>query len=121
MAYRTPPERSIDKRPPEAEDLTSDNGSEFWDADAIERSAVNPGRRRCDLYYAHPFSAFERGANENVNRLIRRFVPKGADIGKYTAAHIKEIEDRINDMPRAVLNGLSASQVKAKIDKGTAA
>jgi IS30 family transposase len=101
--------------------LTSDNGSEFWDAGAVERSAADPGRKRCELYYAHPFSAFERGANENVNRLIRRFVPKGADIGKYTAAHIKEIEDRINDMPRAVLGGLSANQAKAKIDKETAA
>jgi IS30 family transposase len=101
--------------------LTSDNGSEFWDADAIERSAANPGRKRCDLYYAHPFSAFERGANENVNRLIRRFIPKGADIGRYTAAHIKKIEDTINDMPRAILNGLSASQAKAKSNKEHAA
>ena len=101
--------------------LTSDNGSEFWDSDAIERSAANPGRKRCSLYYAHPFSASERGANENVNRLVRRFVPKGADIGKYSATQVKEIEDTINDMPRAVLGGMSANQAKAKVDRETAA
>lgn len=52
--------------------LTFDNGSEFWDPDVIETS-VSPGRaKRCTLYYAHPFSAFERGSNENNNRITRR-------------------------------------------------
>jgi len=95
--------------------LTGDNGSEFWDSEAIEQSALDPGRKRCAHYYAHPYSAFERGANENVNRLIRRFIPKGADIGKYTRAQIQAIEDTINDMPRAVLGGLSANQKKEEI------
>ena len=101
--------------------LTSDNGSEFWDADAIERSAKRNGANRCTLYYAHAYSAYERGANENANRLIRRFIPKGADIGRYTAARVKEIEDTINNMPRAILGGLSANEAKANITKEPAA
>ena len=85
----------------------------------FEMSAANPGQKRCSFYYAHPFSAFERGANENINRLVRRFIPKGSDIGKYSSAHIKEIEDKINNMPRAILGGLSANQAKEKINNKT--
>jgi len=97
--------------------LTSDNGSEFWDFDAIERSALNPRRKRCRHYYAHPYSAFERGSNENANRLIRRFIPKGSDIGHYTLARIQTLQDTINDMPRELLHGMSASEAKKNEQK----
>ena len=101
--------------------VTSDNGSEFWDSEAIEQSVTLPGTRRCLHFYAHPFRASERGSNENVNRIIRRFIPKGTDIGNYTATQIKEIEHKINAMPREILGGLSANQAKEKISNETAA
>ena len=95
--------------------VTSDNGSEFWDFEAIERSVLNTNTKRCSLFYAHPFSSYERGSNENSNRIIRRFIPKGTDIGKFTHKEIKEIQDKINNMQRQILNGFTAIQLKEKI------
>ncbi len=90
--------------------ITGDNGGELVNAAAIERSAVRPGRR-CEVFYAHPFSAFERESNENANRIVRRFIPKGADISKFTRAQVQAIEDWINALPRKVLDGLSAAEM----------
>ena len=47
-------------------------------------------------YFAHPYSSWERGTNENTNKLIRRFVPKGTDISAYSDEDIARIERRIN-------------------------
>ena len=53
--------------------ITSDNGSEFADlTSCLEHTAT-------EVYYAHPFSSWERGANEQNNGMIRRFIPKGID------------------------------------------
>ncbi|PWM66827.1 MAG: IS30 family transposase, partial [Clostridiales bacterium] len=53
-------------------------------------------------------SAWERGSNENANKLIRRFIPKGADIGEFSHERIKRIEHWINNYPRRLFNGLSS-------------
>lgn len=92
--------------------LTCDNGCEFLDSVAIERSAAGLGQARTLLYFAHPFSAFERGSNENANRIIRRFIPKGSDIGTYTLKRIKEIEDWMNRLPRESLGGRTADEAQ---------
>jgi IS30 family transposase len=55
--------------------ITLDNGSENADYKGIERSIF--GGRRTTTYYCHPYSSYERGSNENQNKHIRRFVPKG--------------------------------------------
>lgn len=89
--------------------ITSDNGSEFLDVEAIERS-VHTNRKRCELFFAHPYTASERGSNENANRIVRRFIPKGVDIARYSNAQIQQIEDWINALPRKLLDGLSAEQ-----------
>ena len=51
--------------------ITFDNGTEFSDSAAME------GDGRTQVYYAHPYSSFERGTNENWNGIVRRFIPKG--------------------------------------------
>ena len=89
--------------------ITCDNGSEFLDAEAIEQSVLSENRR-CEAFFAHPYTASERGSNENANRVIRRFIPKGADISRYTRAQIQEIEDWINSLPRKLFDGLSADE-----------
>ena len=89
--------------------ITCDNGCEFLDFDAIEKSATRAGRR-CEVFFAHPYRASERGSNENANRIVRRFVPKGADISAFTRRQIQRIEDWINALPRKILDGLSAEE-----------
>jgi len=93
--------------------ITMDNGSEFLDMIAIEQSVLCPGEKRTTCYYAHPYSAWERGSNENANRLIRRFVPKGSDIGKLTEKDVRRIESWMNNYPRKILGYKSANQIVA--------
>ena len=62
-------------------------------------------------YYAHPYSSWERGSNENANKIIRRFIPKGSDINKYTEEEIKRIENWINNYPRRILGYKSAKEM----------
>jgi len=93
--------------------ITMDNGSEFLDARRLEASGLKAGRKRTTTYYAHPYSAWERGSNENANRLIRRFIPKGTDIGKYTNADIKRIEHWLNNYPRRMFGYKTANDMAA--------
>ncbi len=63
------------------------------------------------IYFAHSYSAWERGTNENQNRIIRRFVPKGTDIADFSDKDIQEIEDWMNNYPRKILGYKTAKQV----------
>jgi transposase, IS30 family len=83
--------------------ITLDNGREFLDWEAIERSALISGKKRTLVYFAHPYSSWERGTNENQNRMIRRFIPKGMDISKLSDKDIKRIEEWMNNYPRKIL------------------
>ena len=89
--------------------ITCDNGSEFMDAKGMER-CLRSGKRRTTIFYAHPYCACERGSNENANGIIRRFIPKGSAISRFSKQQIKIIQDWINDYPRRILGGLSASE-----------
>jgi IS30 family transposase len=89
--------------------ITCDNGCEFLDTNSIERSVLSK-RKRCEVFFAHPFSSFERGSNENANRIIRRFIPKGADISRFSKRQIQIIEDWINALPRKLFDGLTAQE-----------
>ena len=95
--------------------ITCDNGCENLDFEGIERSALTKSKRT-KVYYAHPYSAWERGTNENNNKLIRRFIPKGADIGKFSHERIKMIEHWMNNYPRRKLNGLSSLMLIKKLN-----
>ena len=82
--------------------ITLDNGREFLDWEAIERSGLN-SQKRTLVYFAHPYSSWERGTNENQNRMIRRFIPKGRDISKLSDKDVKRIEEWMNNYPRKIL------------------
>lgn len=84
--------------------ITVDNGCEFLNYAGIERSIKSKNKARTIVYYAHPYSSWERGTNENMNRMIRRFVPKGADISLIGKREIKRIQDWLNSYPRKILN-----------------
>ena len=91
--------------------ITTDNGIEFLNQEGIENSHLNKGEKRTILYYAHPYSSWERGSNENANRLIRRFIAKGENIDKYSNEKIKRIENWINNYPRKMFNYKTANQM----------
>lgn len=90
--------------------ITVDNGSEFADADGLERSARRDGEKRTTVYYCHAYSSCERGTNENINRMIRRQLPKGTDFDKVTAAEVRRVESWLNNYPREILGFLSSAQ-----------
>ena len=89
--------------------ITCDNGSEFMDAFGIEQSCLTK-KSRTAVYYAHPYSACERGSNENANGIIRRFIPKGSAIAKVNKQKVRGIQDWMNNYPRRILGGLSAEE-----------
>jgi len=91
------------------ESLTCDNGCEFLNPESIELSVLRRGSR-CALFFAHPYTSCERGSNENANRIVRRFIPKGSDISAFSKKKIQKIEDWINLLPRKILDGLSADE-----------
>jgi len=86
--------------------FTADNGGEFSDVDALERSALC-SLPRTRLYFAHPYCSSERGTNENHNGIIRRFVPKATDIGEVGKKTVRQIQDWMNTYPRKILRGLT--------------
>ena len=59
-------------------------------------------------YYTHPYSAYERGTNERMNGLIRRFIPKGKKISKISKEGIRRIRDWYNSLPRKIFNNKSS-------------
>ena len=73
--------------------ITTDNGSEFADFSSAERYGSK-------IYFAEPYSAWQRPVNERTNRLLRRFVPKGRSIQDYSDQEILQAADEINAMPR---------------------
>ena len=90
--------------------ITVDNGSEFADCAGMERSALFDGQRRTHIYYCHPYSSWERGSNENQNKLIRRFYPKGTDLTEITAAEVQRVERWINHYPRELFGFGTAAE-----------
>ena len=75
------------------------------------RAQLGKARLPLPYYYCHPYSAFERGSNENGNRMIRRRVPKGTDFTGITEADTLEVQRWVNEYPRGILGGRCAGRV----------
>ena len=78
--------------------ITCDNGKEFTDHEDIANALG------AKIYFAHPYSSWERGTNENTNGLIRQYIPKNTDFSKLTVADILFAENRLNTRPRKCLS-----------------
>lgn len=74
--------------------ITCDRGKEFAGYNEIE-SKLN-----CDVYFADPYCAWQRGTNENSNGLLREFYPKGMDLSLTTNEELKKYLDLMNNRPR---------------------
>jgi transposase, IS30 family len=78
--------------------ITCDNGKEFADHERIA-AALNT-----DVYFAHPYSSYERGTNENTNGLIRQYIPKDTDFRILSVLDIVFVERRLNTRPRKCIS-----------------
>lgn len=85
--------------------ITSDNGREFAHHQAIATTLA------ADFYFAHPYSSWERGLNENTNGLIRQYFPKHCDFTKITDEEVKQVQQRLNSRPRKTLGYQTPHQV----------
>jgi len=77
--------------------ITSDNGHEFAGHELIAK-ALEAG-----YYFAHPYSSWERGTNENTNGLVRQYIPKATDFDTVPDFALEWIMDRLNHRPRKCL------------------
>jgi len=86
---------AMSQYPPElAKTLTWDRGIEMANhADLTARTGI-------DVYFADPYKPWQRGSNENVNGLLREYLPKGTDLSIHSAADLQAIADQLNDRPR---------------------
>ena len=85
------------------ESMLLDNGIEFSKIEEMMRSAKNEGKKRFQIYFTHPYASYERGCNENKNRLIRRYFKKGKLVEELSDEDILNIARKINNMPRKAL------------------
>lgn len=77
--------------------ITADNGSEFVEHKAIAEALG------AKVYFAHPYSSWERGLNENFNGLLRQYIPKGTDLRQVSDEDVARAVARLNERPRKCL------------------
>ena len=85
--------------------ITVDNGTEFSDCKGIQKSIYKRKKEnRTTVYYCHPYSSYERGSNENQNKLVRRKIPKGTNFDHWTNKQIRQLQEWINNYPRLLFD-----------------
>jgi IS30 family transposase len=77
--------------------ITADNGKEFSYHEQISQKLDTA------FYFAHPYSSWERGANENMNGLIRQYFPKKTDFKTVTDEEVYNVMEKLNNRPRKTL------------------
>ena len=77
--------------------MTYDNGTE------MARHEIITEKTGMKIYFAHPYSSWERGTNENTNGLIRRFLPKGTDFNEIDENKLLFIQEKLNNRPRKII------------------
>ena len=95
--------------------LTLDNGKEFARFSDIEKETG------LDIYFADPYSAWQRGTNENTNGLLRRYFPKGMDFRTVTQETLAEIVKKLNHRPRKCLGYQTPHEVFMQACRGAVA
>ena len=85
--------------------ITGDNGKEFAEHQRIAQYLD------VDFFFAHPYAAWERGANENMNGLVRQYIPKNRELTSVTENELEQIMFKLNHRPRKCLDFLSPFEV----------
>lgn len=84
--------------------ITSDNGKEFACHEKIAK------KLKVGFFFARPYCSCDRGANENMNGLIRQYLPKGTDFENITPEDVRKIEDKLNNRPRKRLDYMTPKE-----------
>lgn len=77
--------------------ITTDNGLEFAQHKKVSKAL------KCDYYFCDPYSSWQRGLNENINGLVRQYIPKGSSFENISKKQIRQIENKLNHRPRKLL------------------
>jgi len=85
--------------------MTYDNGKEMAEHELLAKNC------KIKVYFAHPYSPWERPTNENTNGLIRDYFPKGTDFNTVSPERLKEVQHQLNERPRKVLNWYTPKEV----------
>ena len=84
--------------------ITTDNGTEFTCHEYITQ------KLGVKVYFADPYSSWQKGAIENANGLIRQYIPKAAEFSKISHQKVKQVMEKINARPREKLNFLTPNE-----------
>ncbi|PIV47002.1 hypothetical protein COS21_02220 [bacterium (Candidatus Gribaldobacteria) CG02_land_8_20_14_3_00_41_15] len=84
--------------------MTYDRGTEMAEHKLFTKET------KIQVYFADPYSPWQRGTNENTNGLIRQYFPRGTDFNQVPLSVIKEAERRLNSRPRKVLDFYTPSE-----------
>lgn len=91
--------------------ITSDNGKEFACHQMVAKDL------NIDFFFAKPYASWQRGSNENYNRLVRQYIPKKVDFKYVTPEYVNYVEQQINNRPRKRFGYLSPNQIFSGIWK----
>ncbi len=84
--------------------MTIDRGTEMSQRKLFTRET------KIRVFFADPYSPWQRGTNENTNGLIRQYFPKGSDLSQVSVRQMRAVEQKLNSRPRKVLGFYTPSE-----------
>jgi len=89
--------------------ITHDRGKEMSEHELFTKDT------KIQVYFADPYSPWQRGTNENTNGLIRQYFPKGTDFNKVSKKELKEVQNQLNERPRKALGFITPKESFAQL------
>lgn len=93
------------RRYPEWKSMTADNDLLFQDHRSLAK------KLGIKIYFCHPYHSWEKGSVENTNKYLRRDIPKGSDISRYSKGFVRRLETKLNQRPMAVLRYYTSEEL----------